>query len=139
MDAAFDAVASLLEPRLDRSLGDDVTLVASSLPAAPGLAHPLLARLVASSSAPPRAKLGWTDVSFFSARGVPAANFGPGEPTLAHSAGEQVDRPDLDRAYRILAELVSSTPIGRGSPHPKPSDTGELSWGSFLDTPDRYG
>jgi succinyl-diaminopimelate desuccinylase len=106
VDEAFAAVVAIVDPMLDHSLGDSVTLRASALPAAPGLGHPLLARLVQSSSAPPRAKLGWTDVSFFSARGVPAANFGPGEPTLAHSAGERVDRADLERAYGALNDLL---------------------------------
>jgi succinyl-diaminopimelate desuccinylase len=108
VDEAFGAISDLLAPILDVAAGDRLTLEASSLAAAPGLGHPLLARLVSSSSAEPRAKLGWTDVSFFAARGVPAANFGPGEPTLAHSAGECVARGDLDRAYAVLYDLASS-------------------------------
>ncbi|MGH9299479.1 MAG: succinyl-diaminopimelate desuccinylase, partial [Acidimicrobiales bacterium] len=75
-------------------------------PAAPGLDHPLLSSLVRASGSDPRAKLGWTDVSFFASRGVPAANFGPGEPTLAHSAGERVSRDDLERALLTLSGLV---------------------------------
>ncbi|MGA2208066.1 MAG: succinyl-diaminopimelate desuccinylase [Acidimicrobiales bacterium] len=105
---AFASIESLLSPGLDAARGDRLTLGASSLAAAPGLGHPLLARLVAASVSPPRAKLGWTDVSFFSARGTPAANFGPGEPTLAHSAGECVDRSDLELAYRTLRSVLTS-------------------------------
>jgi succinyl-diaminopimelate desuccinylase len=108
VEEAFAAVQRVVDPALDRSLGDRVTLAASALPAAPNLGHQLLARLVEASSAPPRAKLGWTDVSFFSARGVPAANFGPGEPTLAHSAAERVERADLERAYSVLCGLLTS-------------------------------
>ena len=77
---------------IDTRLGDSVDLEDFALAAAPNLDHPLLAALVAASGSAPRAKLGWTDVSFFSARGVPAANFGPGNPQLAHTAGEWVGR-----------------------------------------------
>jgi succinyl-diaminopimelate desuccinylase len=79
----------------------------SAAPAPPALDHPLLERLVAASGAPPRAKLGWTDVSFFAAHGIPATNFGPGEPTLAHTAAERVDRAQLDQVLATLRGLLS--------------------------------
>ncbi|MHB1509251.1 MAG: succinyl-diaminopimelate desuccinylase [Acidimicrobiales bacterium] len=105
-DDAFAAVLELVSPVLDPVRGDSVRLVDAALSAAPRLDHALLARLVESSGTAPRAKLGWTDVSFFSARGMPAANYGPGEPSLAHSAGERVDRDDLLRSYSTLLRLV---------------------------------
>jgi succinyl-diaminopimelate desuccinylase len=105
-EEAFAAVRSLVEPYLDAARGDAVELSSVALAAAPGLGHPLLASLVAASGAAPRAKLGWTDVSFFSHRGMPAANFGPGEPTLAHTAGEKVTRGDVDRALETLSAVL---------------------------------
>ncbi|MGH9297208.1 MAG: succinyl-diaminopimelate desuccinylase, partial [Acidimicrobiales bacterium] len=103
---AYEAVKGYFAPMLDESRGDSIALEDSAAPAAPGLDHPLLSSLVRASGSDPRAKLGWTDVSFFASRGVPAANFGPGEPTLAHSAGERVSRDDLERALLTLSGLV---------------------------------
>ncbi len=108
VDEAFEAVRSLVEASLGEG-GDGavIELDDSAAAAIPGLGHPLLASLVRASSAPPRAKLGWTDVSFFSSRGVPAANFGPGEPTVAHTAGERVHRDQLDRAFAAVRSVIS--------------------------------
>lgn len=105
-EEAFAAVRAVVAPAIDESMGDRLTLEDVAAPAVPGLGHPLLAALVAASGAEPRAKLGWTDVSYFSSRGVPAANFGPGDPTLAHTAGELVTRTELERAFATLAGVV---------------------------------
>jgi succinyl-diaminopimelate desuccinylase len=85
---------------------DDTFEVVDSAPGArPGLDHPLLQALVARAPAV-RAKLGWTDVAVFAAHGVPAANFGPGDPLLAHTAGEHVDRDAVERSYSTLRALL---------------------------------
>jgi succinyl-diaminopimelate desuccinylase len=107
--AAEASVRSLLEPLLDPALGDHLTLMESQPGAPPSLDHPLLGRLLRATGLPPRAKLGWTDVAFFSERGIPAVNFGPGDPELAHTAEERVTRDDLDRAYTSLRDLLTGS------------------------------
>jgi succinyl-diaminopimelate desuccinylase len=100
-------VSELVAPVLDPAGGDSVEVVESAPAAPPGLDHPLLRRLVDATGQAPRAKLGWTDVALFTERGVPATNFGPGDPALAHAAGERVHRSEVERAYQLIAELMA--------------------------------
>jgi succinyl-diaminopimelate desuccinylase len=106
-EAALAAVSELIAPVLDEPRGDRVEVVEAAPAAAPGLDHPLLRRLVDATGRPPHAKLGWTDVALFAERGVPATNFGPGDPTLAHAAAERVQRGEVEHAYRLIAGLVA--------------------------------
>lgn len=110
-DEALAHVRAVLGDTLDESAGDAWTLLDRADGAPPGLDHPLLARLTSAVADPPRAKLGWTDVAFFAAQGIPAVNFGPGEPTVAHTAGECVSRDQLDTVYAALETLLT-TPAG---------------------------
>ncbi|HEX9034069.1 MAG TPA: succinyl-diaminopimelate desuccinylase [Streptosporangiaceae bacterium] len=70
--------------------GWDVTVVDVAGGARPGLTHPAAASFAASVGGTPRAKLGWTDVARFDGLGVPAVNYGPGDPLLAHTRDEHV-------------------------------------------------
>jgi len=106
-DEAFAAVRDVLGDAVDEAAGDVVVVADASAPAPPSLDHPLLASLARRSGAPPRAKLGWTDVAFFAGRGIPATNFGPGDPTIAHTAGEHVRRDEIDRVYGTLLALLT--------------------------------
>jgi succinyl-diaminopimelate desuccinylase len=65
--------------------------------ARPGLADPAAAAFVGAVGGTPRAKLGWTDVARFDALGIPAVNYGPGNPELAHTAGEYVEVSEIGR------------------------------------------
>ena len=68
----------------------------------------LLAALVALSGSPVAAKVGWTDVATFAERGVPAANFGAGDPELAHHPDEQVAFEELDQVASVLRRLLGA-------------------------------
>ena len=106
IDDAMLAVGELLAPALDRQRGDRIEVQDQAPAALPGLGDPLLARLVQASGGRPEAKLGWTDVAFFAERGIPATNFGPGDPGVAHAAGERVHRSELVRVHEVLAALI---------------------------------
>jgi succinyl-diaminopimelate desuccinylase len=98
---------ALFATLLDAEAGDSIEFVDEGNGAAPGLDDPVLANLLAASGAPARAKLGWTDVATFSERGIPATNFGPGDPLLAHHPDEHVERATLERVRRTLASVLS--------------------------------
>ncbi|KAF2411648.1 succinyl-diaminopimelate desuccinylase [Microbacterium sp. B35-04] len=70
--------------------GFEVDIVDAAAGARPGLNAPLAQEFLAAVGASPRPKYGWTDVARFSALGVPAVNYGPGDPHLAHHDEERV-------------------------------------------------
>ena len=88
------------------SAADSTSVFESAPAAAPGLGHPLLQALLAEAGGSYTGKLGWTDVARFAARGMPAVNFGPGDPVVAHTREERVSRSDLERVYAVLRNLL---------------------------------
>jgi succinyl-diaminopimelate desuccinylase len=74
--------------------------------ALPGLSNPAAAALVQAAGGRVRAKLGWTDVARFAARGIPAVNYGPGDPSLAHRADERVPVDQITAAVDMLRGYI---------------------------------
>jgi succinyl-diaminopimelate desuccinylase len=98
-----DAVARLHEA----CSGADRVEVTDLAPAGSvDLDHPLFRSLIEQTRAPVQGKQGWTDVAQLSAAGIPAINFGPGEPALAHKPGESVRISDLSWVYESLLEVL---------------------------------
>lgn len=88
--------------------GYDVAIVDSAPPAAPGLDRPAAADFVRAVGAAPQPKFGWTDVARFAGLGVPALNFGPGDPSLAHSRDEYVPLADLTACEDALRSWLTT-------------------------------
>ncbi|KXP10940.1 succinyl-diaminopimelate desuccinylase [Tsukamurella pulmonis] len=104
-----EAVAHVREvlagPLADGALGFEVTDAAPG--ALPGLGAPAAAKLVAAAGGRFRAKYGWTDVSRFAALGIPAVNFGPGDPNFAHKRDEQVEIAQITEVAAVLRAFLA--------------------------------
>ena len=70
--------------------------------ARPGLDRPAAKAFVEALDLPVVAKEGWTDVARFSAVGVPAVNFGPGDPNVAHMDDEWCSEDQIVDALEAL-------------------------------------
>lgn len=93
------------------ALGEDFTLTLedSSPGALPGLNQPAAVPLIAAVGEV-RAKLGWTDVARFTPLGVPAVNFGPGDPVFAHRMDEQVPVAQITQVAAQLRTFLTTRP-----------------------------
>lgn len=70
--------------------GYEIELVDSAPGARPGLDRPAAAAFLAAIGGAASPKFGWTDVARFSGFGIPAVNYGPGDPNVAHARHEHV-------------------------------------------------
>ncbi|MEY3614554.1 MAG: hypothetical protein RL752_462 [Actinomycetota bacterium] len=68
----------------------EVTVTDLAVGARPGLNTEPAQAFMASLGTEVKPKYGWTDVARFSALGIPAVNYGPGDPSLAHADNENV-------------------------------------------------
>jgi succinyl-diaminopimelate desuccinylase len=87
--------------------GFELSVVDVSPGALPGLSAPAAAELVAAAGGRAAAKLGWTDVARFAALGMPAVNFGPGDPTLAHTQQENVRIAEIRQVTEVLRKFLA--------------------------------
>ena len=86
--------------------GFDVVVTDFAGGALPGLHAPAAQELVEAAGGTPVAKLGWTDVARFAALGMPAVNFGPGDPTLAHTREEHVPVRQITGCFDVLKRFL---------------------------------
>jgi succinyl-diaminopimelate desuccinylase len=75
--------------------------------ARPGLEKPAAAEFLSAVGGQASAKFGWTDVARFSAMGIPAVNFGPGDPGKAHSDDEFCPAEDVVACRDALIRWLS--------------------------------
>jgi succinyl-diaminopimelate desuccinylase len=76
--------------------------------ARPGLDLPEAAAFVKATGTEPFAKYGWTDVARFSALGIPAVNFGPGDPNKAHADDEALPVEQIYACEKALRAWLSA-------------------------------
>jgi succinyl-diaminopimelate desuccinylase len=101
VDEAAEHVGEVFE-------GYQVTVTDAAPGARPGLQHPAAQAFTMAVGGVPRAKYGWTDVAQFAQLGVPAVNYGPGDPNVAHSAGESVSIRQLFDVEANLERWLTS-------------------------------
>jgi len=90
--------------------GFDVVVTDAAGGARPGLDDPLAAEFVqavlARTGGEPKPKYGWTDVARFAELGIPAVNFGPGDPLLAHRDDERLPVAQLASCRDALRDWL---------------------------------
>ena len=87
--------------------GFDFSVTDSAEGARPGLDRAEAAAFIAATKTAARPKYGWTDVARFSALGVPAVNFGPGDPSKAHADDEAVPVSQIYACEKALAAWLT--------------------------------
>jgi succinyl-diaminopimelate desuccinylase len=91
--------------------GFDVRIVDVAAGALPGLSQPAAKAFLEVTGSTPGPKFGWTDVARFTALGIPAVNYGPGDPSLAHTREEYVPTSQVRSTFEVMrAWLVAPVP-----------------------------
>ncbi len=92
--------------------GFEVVVTDSAPGALPGLDRPAARAFVDAVGGTVNPKFGWTDVARFSALGIPAVNYGPGDPTLAHKQEEFVPVEQVTRCEGVLRAWLTGEQVG---------------------------
>jgi succinyl-diaminopimelate desuccinylase len=90
--------------------GYDVRIVDLAAGARPGLDAPIAQHFVDAVGGTPMPKYGWTDVARFSRLGMPAVNYGPGDPLKAHADDENVPLQQITDCERGLRAWLTGAP-----------------------------
>jgi succinyl-diaminopimelate desuccinylase len=88
--------------------GFDVTVTDMAAGALPGLDRPAAKAFLEVVGGEVAPKFGWTDVAQFTKLGIPAVNFGPGDPVFAHKQDEQVPTEHIERCERTLKQWLGA-------------------------------
>ncbi len=101
LDEAIDHVRAVFD-------GYAVEVTDAAPGAMPGLDRPAAADFVRAVGTAPAPKFGWTDVARFTELGIPAVNYGPGDPTIAHTRGEHVALAEIESCERHLRSWLGA-------------------------------
>jgi succinyl-diaminopimelate desuccinylase len=113
--------------------GLDVRVIDVAAGALPGLGQPAAQAFLEVAGGEPRPKFGWTDVARFTALGIPAVNYGPGDPSLAHTREEYVPTDQVRSTLEVMRTWLEA-PV----PAPDVWETGTTrSVGQGWDSPTR--
>ena len=102
---AENFVKELLSPYLEPS--DSIEIIDGSPACLPQMDHPIFKKLASDNDLEVKAKLGWTDVARLTGLGIPAINFGPGDPLVSHTSDENCERGRLESTYKALYNLLA--------------------------------
>ncbi|EEB64244.1 succinyl-diaminopimelate desuccinylase [Corynebacterium amycolatum] len=98
---------------LDEFVAEDLTVDVEDVSpgALPGLHAAAAKELVAVAGDVVKPKFGWTDVARFSALGIPAVNFGPGDPAYCHKKDEQIPVECITALWEDLRRYLTTAPV----------------------------